>query len=188
MIPFHNRPVLHASKAGEAVSNVTNIEALQSDIPQLIPVESSTKQLMRMTESAHRRMLQTLASGDFVTEQAGLLLGPNDTDIVTHFVQDEHGEATPTSFTLHTESLNEIIRRYGQLNIALRGIVHVHPPRCPRPSVGDLEYLKRLFNHGRNRSDGRFLFPIITDRRIVPYSVALESATAFVRSADLVLL
>lgn len=186
MISLHHRPMLRSSVPDSNSSTAIQQETIEAEVPQMASA-CGPRLHIRMTASVHSQMLDTLAAGAFTKEEAGLLLGPRNTDIATHFVRDVHGEATPTSFTLHIQSLNDVIRRFAQVEIELKGIVHVHPPQCVRPSIGDRDYLNRMFTHGNNRPNGHFLFPIICDRKVNCFVVAWHGQ-AVIQSADLLLL
>lgn len=186
MISNHYRPMLRSSVSDSNSSTAIQQETIEAEVPQVTSA-SGPRPNVRMTASVHRQMLDALAAGAFIKEEAGLLLGPRNTDMATHFVRDVHGEATPTSFTLHTPSLNDVIRRFAQAEIELKGIVHVHPPQCVCPSIGDRDYLNRMFTHGNNRPNGLFLFPIICERKVNCFVVAWHGQ-AVIQSADLLLL
>lgn len=127
----------------------------------------------RVTHPAYRAMMAYLARRP--PEAAGALLGPNGGNLITRFVPDEWGQATPASFTFGTAELNRAIRPFVAQGEEVLGLAHSHPPGCPTPSTGDRAYLDRLFGNPKNRGLNAFLFPIVEGGTLRPY-VALRAA------------
>ena len=154
--------------------------------PQTWPrdVESSRPAIV-MTQAVYTRVLAELLR--LAPEAGGALIGPKDTELVTHYLPND-GEATPTSFTLDHTTLNRQLATLGEAGLDLKGIVHSHPAGVHSPSRGDWAYLDRLLSNPKNRSATSFSFPIVCDGRMWPY-VALRVARGEIvlRSATLIL-
>jgi len=110
------------------------------------------------------------ALGTRAPEVGGVLLGPKNNRLVTHFIFDEGGQSADTTFTLDHLGLNQIIAPYLSCNLDIKGFVHSHPSGYPRPSTGDREYLARLLSNPRNQTEELF-FPIQCDGRLQAFIV-----------------
>jgi proteasome lid subunit RPN8/RPN11 len=148
-------------------------------------IESDTPPLLRITRSACNDAVQEL--GDRTPEYAGILLGPKDSDIVTHFVADEQGAATRSSFTLNVDWLNKVIRRFVRCGIDVKGVVHSHPPGVPSPSQGDLAYVRDVFATPKNDDADELFLPIFCDGRLHPFVIGRDIPLR-IRAAELVLI
>lgn len=139
-----------------------------------------------MTHGVYEHVLRELGSRR--PEAAGLLLGPRqDEPLATHFVLDTSGLATPMSFTLDAEFLNEVLERFRQCDMTCVGIVHSHPGGFNTPSHGDREYLLNLFGRSANQGLEVLLFPIFAGGRLHPYLVRPGCGLPEVEPAVLVL-
>lgn len=102
-------------------------------------------------------------------EAAGLLLGPQDDDLITHYIPNAGRSATRTSVTLDAEHCNEVIGDYLQLGMDLKGIWHLHPSGVSSLSMPDLDYVASLFEREKNGAATKFYMPILCDGRTYPY-------------------
>lgn len=141
--------------------------------------------VIMLTQAVYHSALEVL--NQHVPEACGLLLGPRDCELVTHFLFDGKGKSTPVSFTLDAESLNEAIRPYLACRMDVKGIIHSHPIGLNTPSRGDLTYLKRLWARPRNRDTNEFFFPIVCNKQLFPYVVRPVEDTLQVVPAHLIL-
>ena len=139
-----------------------------------------------MTQAVFQRVLAELLR--LAPEAGGALIGPRDTELVTHYLPND-GEATPDSFTLDHHTLNRQLAALRDAGLDLKGIVHSHPAGVHSPSSGDLAYIERLLANPRNRSATTLAFPIVCDGRLWPYA-AVRGATGEVvlRRANLTLI
>jgi proteasome lid subunit RPN8/RPN11 len=140
--------------------------------------------LMRITQEAFLKLMWSLGREAFHREEAGLLVGPTDRDLITDFVEDQHGQATAASFTLNGRRLTRIVRQLKLRGLEVKGIAHSHPDGVIRPSHGDLRYLNRLFNNPKNDGAEQIVFPIVCRQRLWPYVV---TSAGEVCTAELVL-
>lgn len=155
------------------------------DAPDDWPAPTGPLPAMRMLQSAYSDAMRELT--DRRPECAGMLLGACESDIVTHFVADEHGRATSASFTLDAAWLNRVLREFQRCGINAKGLIHSHPAGVTRPSGGDLRYVARSLGNPKNKDCSEFFLPIVCDRRLYPYVVTREEPGRVLR-AELVLL
>ncbi len=128
--------------------------------------------ILKITQSAYQEILADLVEQPFRNEKAGMLLGPAaEDDLVTHYIPDRKGRATPSSFTLDADGLNKTLRKYKQVNLTCKGVVHAHPPGVLQPSFGDLLYVAKLFSNPKNKKTSQVLLPIICNGRFYPYLI-----------------
>jgi proteasome lid subunit RPN8/RPN11 len=139
---------------------------------------------MRFTHQAYQSVMKAL--GEVEPEAGGLLLGPRDSDLVTHFHRDEEGVGTPVSFTLGAKGLNSALKLYKEAGLEMKGFVHSHPRRVKAPSAPDLEYAAQLLHNPRNEGADELLIPIYCGDTLFPYVIYRDDHCACVR-AQLVL-
>lgn len=120
-------------------------------------------------------------------EAAGLLIGPKNHGIVTHFLLDDTGAATPVSFTLDHVQLNQKLKPFLACGLDVKGVVHLHPPGIHSLSFGDLVYARKVFGNPKNQNLDRFLMPLVVDRRMYGYVLIPDGAGLRVRPAKLLL-
>ena len=149
------------------------------------PLPAGPLPAIRLLQTAYSDAMRVLTSRR--PECAGMLLGPSDSDIVTHCVADEHGRATTASFTLDAAWLNRVLREFQRCGINAKGLIHSHPAGVTRPSGGDLRYVARSLGNPKNKDCSEFFLPIVCDRRLYPYVVTREEPGRVLR-AELVLL
>ncbi|QDT45709.1 hypothetical protein Pan241w_58360 [Gimesia alba] len=131
--------------------------------------------LLKMTPSVYQEILDDLVEQPFRKEKAGMLLGPTtEDDLVTHYLPDNNGRSTPSSFTLDAEGLNKKLRKHKSVGLNCKGVVHVHPPGVLRPSFGDLTYVAKLFANPKNKEATQVLLPIVCNGRLYPYLIDAE--------------
>lgn len=144
-----------------------------------------TVPVMRITEPAYQRSMRELTRRR--PEHAGIFAGPKDTDLITHFFEDERGKPSLASFTLDAAWLNEIIRQFLRCGIDVKGVVHSHPSGVTQPSHGDLSYVRDVFANPNNSSAQEIFLPIVCDGRFYPFLVERDVHIR-VRPAQLVLI
>ncbi len=128
--------------------------------------------ILKITQSAYQEILADLVEQPFRNEKAGMLLGPAaEDDLVTHYISDRNGRATPSSFTLDADGLNKVLRQYKQVGLTCKGVVPAHPPGVLKLSFGDLLYVAKLFANPKNKKASQVLLPIICNGRFYPYLI-----------------
>ena len=125
-----------------------------------------------LSRPIYERMVAALSSRP--PEAGGLLLGPSNNRLITHFLLDERGRVTPTTWTPDHEWLNTTVRPFLGCGIDVKGFCHSHPSGFARPSAGDRAYLLRTLDNPRNVTEEIF-FPIFCDGQLHPYLVTPES-------------
>ena len=136
--------------------------------PSFPPVEPGVP-IMRFTHQAYQAVMKLL--GEVPPEAGGLLLGPRDTYLVTHFHRDEDGVGTPGTFTLGAKGLNAALKVYKEARLEMKGFVHSHPSRVKAPSVQDLEYAAHLLQNPKNEGADELLLPIYCGGTLYPYII-----------------
>jgi proteasome lid subunit RPN8/RPN11 len=144
----------------------------QEELPDDWPLPSDPPPIMRMTHAAYGAILRELTSRR--PEYGGMLLGPKDSDVVTHFVADENGLAGSASFTLDAAGLNRTLREFRQCGLDAKGLVHSHPHGMTRPSAGDLHYVQKALANPRNREARDFHLPIVCNGQLYPYVISRD--------------
>ena len=139
---------------------------------------------MRFTQQAYLALMK--AMGEVEPEAGGLILGPRDSDLVTHFHRDEEGVATPVTFTLGAKGLNAALKIYKEAKVEVKGFVHSHPRRVKAPSGPDLEYAAQLLQNPKNEGAEELLIPIYCGGTLYPYIIYRDEQGTCVR-AQLVL-
>lgn len=141
--------------------------------------------LMRMMQSAYAAVMDHLTGIE--PEAGGMLLGPKGSSVITHYVPDLKGKATPVSFTVDAASLNRILKKHVECGLDAKGMVHSHPRGCNFPSHGDLQYVRRAFANEKNHDLSEFFLPIVSGRELFAY-VILVGDLGTIQVADLVLI
>ncbi len=129
--------------------------------------------------------------GSVPPEACGMLLGPaSHCSLITHFVPDESGVSSPTTFHIDGVRMTEVLKPYIAAGLDVKGICHSHPSGYYHPSSGDLTYLKRLFSNRKNASSrtSLFYFPIVSDGQIFHFAYDRSAGGDGLRSAKLALL
>jgi proteasome lid subunit RPN8/RPN11 len=134
-------------------------------LPPVVPGEP----LMRFTHQAYLAVMRAL--GTVNPEAGGILLGPRDSDLVTHFHRDENGVGTPMTFTIDAKGMNAALKVYKEARLEMKGVVHSHPPRVKSPSGPDLEYAAQLMQNPKNEAADDLLMPIYCGGTLYPYIV-----------------
>ncbi len=140
---------------------------------------------MRMTQAAYRAVMAHLTS--VAPEAGGMLLGPKGSSLVTHYVPDHKGRATPVSFTVDAKSLNVVLKQYLECDLDAKGLVHSHPAGCNHPSAGDHRYVRRAFANDKNQGLTEFYLPIVCGSELFPYLISISDLDT-IQTADLVLI
>jgi len=137
---------------------------------------------MKITQSAYGETMDYLRGRK--PEAAGILIRPALDDVlVTHFIPDVDGRATPVSFELNAANLNRVLKERKPAGLTCKGIVHSHPAGISQPSCGDVVYFNRLFARPANADTQQIFVPIVCTGRLFPYVFAHGR----VFSADLIL-
>ncbi len=142
-----------------------------------------------MARSVYDELLAHLAS--VPPEACGMLLGPaSHGSLITHFIPDQSGESSPTTFHIDGARMTETIKPYVAAGLDVKGICHSHPSGFYRPSSGDLTYLKRLFTNSKNASSATslFYFPIVSDGQIFHFAYDRSAGKDGLKPAKLDLL
>ena len=149
----------------------------ESDCKGLVPIKDNELAIARPVFDQIAGQLQYRGR-----EEAGLLFGPKDTQLVTLFVRDKLGTKTASSFTLHTPTLNEVILGAKQWDLELLAVIHCHPDGVWQPSGGDIRYVRDLFAHPKNGSASQFFMPLVVSGRLLPYLLYRDEPDRVVRA------
>ena len=141
--------------------------------------------LMHVTQSAYRAIMEYHLSHE--PEVGGMLLGPADDELITHFIPDEGATVTRASFTLDAAGLNRVLQQFRGCRMNGKGLVHLHPSGMVRPSYRDVQYVAKTFANPKNQAARQFFLPIVCDGRLHPY-VLIRERQLRVLVAELVLI
>src|SRR5262249_49931827 len=123
--------------------------------------------LMRLTQSAYQQIMREI--GTKAPELGGILLGPVNESIATHFVLDETGNGSAVSWTFGHNRINELLREYVPLNLDMKGFVHSHPAGASSLSAQDINDFRKPFANGKNEHLAEVWAPIVVANRLIPY-------------------
>lgn len=123
-----------------------------------------------MTRPVYGRIVEAL--GSVAPEAGGILLGPRDSGLVTHYRHDDKAMVTEKTFTPDIASLNAFLRGALDFGLDVKGIVHSHPPGVPHPSGPDIDYVLKAFQVS---STPEFLMPIFCDGQLHPYVITRDA-------------
>jgi hypothetical protein len=143
-------------------------DAIQ-ELPQSFPPVEPGVPLMRFTHQAYGEVMKVL--GELEPEAGGLLLGPRDSDLVTHFHRDEDGVGTAGTFTLGAKGLNAALKVYKEARLEVKGVAHSHPRFVKGPSGPDLDYATQLLQNPKNEGADELLMPIYCGGTLYPYII-----------------
>lgn len=160
----------------------TPVASPAPDAAAMPPEPKDSRRVFRIDRTAYRFLMRYLITRP--PEAAGALLGPKGANLVTRFVPDRWGQATPASFTFGTAGLNRSIRRFIIRGEDVKGLVHSHPHGCTRPSGGDLIYLDRLFRNPKHDDVREFWFPIVEGGAFRPFIALRDEAGGPVRIVE----
>lgn len=133
---------------------------------------------MRIISAVYDELREAIAYDG--RETSALLLGPTNSDVITHVRRDKPKSRSSVHVSVGASFLNETVKAFSALGINAKGIAHSHPPGCNCPSRGDLAYVAKTFRNPRNSDCQAFMLPILCDGRLWPYVVtrrAPESAS-----------
>lgn len=130
--------------------------------------------VMCMTQSCYWQIMEELTRRE--PEAGGLLVGPVEDELITHYIPDEQAIATATSFTLNAPNLNRILRKFRECEMNAKGLVHSHPRGCTQPSGGDLIYVRNSLANSKNQAATSFMFPIVCGKRLYPYIIRRDQS------------
>jgi proteasome lid subunit RPN8/RPN11 len=154
--------------------------AISPPQPSLVE-DDSGEVVMRITRPIYQEILDALTSRK--PESGGMLLGPKNHDAVTHFVFDENGHPTSTSFSIDHVGLTKVLRRFRACDIDMKGFVHSHPDGHTQPSSADIQYVLKTFSNPKNSGVKEFLLPIVCGGELYPHVITRGEARG---SADVV--
>ena len=144
-----------------------------------IPRPKSRAPELVMTTSTYDEIMTALTSRP--PEAGGLLLGPKNHRMVTHFHFDERALTTASTFTLDHTGINNVLKEYGACKLDAKGLVHSHPDGCTAPSSPDLEYVQRLFANPKNGMADEIWMPIVCGGRFYPYVIHRKDASSLAK-------
>jgi len=156
------------------IGHELNFEKDDSDRKTVLPAAPEPiilrlEPVIRMTQSCYVEIMGELANRP--PEAGGMLLGPADDDLVTHYIPDVNAKATAASFTLDAAGLNKVLAQFRECGMNAKGLVHSHPRGCVSPSVGDIEYVRKSLANAKNQAASRFLLPIVCGKHLYPYII-----------------
>jgi hypothetical protein len=122
---------------------------------------------MKWTQGVYQQVIREIGSKP--PELGGVLLGPADEMLATHFIFDETGRGSSTSWTFGHARLNELLRQYVPLRLHMRGFVHSHPSRVTSLSAQDVNDFRKPFANAKNENLTEVWTPIVVDGRVYPY-------------------
>ena len=153
-----------------------------------IEASGQSSPLLIMTRTLLASIMEDLDEHPYSREKAGILLGPtSEKHLVTHYIPDQKGHSTSSSFTLHAKSLNRTLRIGLKAGLDCKGIVHAHPPGVLRPSWGDLMYVTKLFANPGNHDALQVMLPIVCNGSFYPYLIDAQHPTS-IRDLELLLI
>jgi len=139
----------------------------KSQWPNGSPAQLERLPIMRWTQSVYQQIIRDIGSRP--PELGGILLGPADELLATHFVFDETGRGSSTSWTFGHTRINEILRQYVPLKLHMRGFVHSHPASVTSLSSQDVNDFRKPFANAKNEDLTEVWAPIVVGGRIYPY-------------------
>ena len=95
-------------------------------------------EIIRILFSVFFKILKTL--GSLPAEAGGILLGPADNDIITHFIFDKYAHTTNSTYSLNTDYLNPILSEMTDAGFEIKAIIHSHPQGYRKLSPQDIAY------------------------------------------------
>lgn len=136
------------------------------------PVALASMPVLLITVSAYQAIIDYLTAND--PERGGMMVGPKDSHLVTHFIKDDQADTTFVTYTPNASWLNEVLRKFVACGMDAKGMVHSHPPGCTRPSFGDIEHVRNTFARAKNSKAEVFFLPIVCGKRLYPYVFTRE--------------
>lgn len=110
--------------------------------------------------------MHKLSSGP--VECGGILLGPANSNAITHFYFDRGGSCTGNSYSPDHKTLNRKLRQqWRSAGLDIKGFAHSHPGNLDRLTSGDISYIKRLLD--KNPQMSMFVAPIV-----LPYQKSIH--------------
>jgi hypothetical protein len=101
-------------------------------------------------------------------ESGGVLLGPANSDAITHFYFDSGGVCTGNSYSPDYNFLNRKLRQqWRPAGLEIKGIAHSHGSNLNILTYGDMRYIKRLMS--RNHGMRMFVAPVV-----LPYQKSIH--------------
>lgn len=170
-LPFHESDRGSTDKAADSRKNPDDGHQGSSGDPVdpagCGPIKLADSPVMLMTCSVYDKIMDYLTSRK--PEAGGMLVGPKDHDMVTHFVADPTAHVTGVSYTPNAEALNKVLKLFLACEMDAKGMVHSHPAGVTRPSYGDIEHVRSSFGRKKNVTAQQYLLPIVCDKRLYPY-------------------
>ena len=113
------------------------------------PHQPKSLPLMKWTQSVYQQIIREIGSRP--PELGGILLGPADDLLATHFVFDKTGYGSSVSWTFGHHRINDILRQYAPLKLDMKGFVHSHPSSVNSPSPSGYQRdLRKPFDSVKN--------------------------------------
>lgn len=125
--------------------------------------------VMKLAQSAYKQIMGEI--GGRAPESGGVLLGPLKEYAATHFVFDEAGICTGTSWTFGHAWLNDVLQKYLRANMDAKGFIHSHPAGFRGLSGGDMLIPQKAFANTKNEDLYEVWMPIVVDGEIMPFIV-----------------
>ena len=114
--------------------------------------------MLIFTDGVKDRILSAL--GQHAPERGGALLGPQNSNLITHFIEDADAQTTPSSYR-PSPGLTGLVQAVEKAEpVRYRGIAHSHPGSFDRPSGPDHTAFANALA-GNPHLDS-FIAPIIT--------------------------
>ena len=136
---------------------------------------------MKMMSSLFEVILSRYSS---VPPERGGILGMVG-DVVQEYVHDDAETVLERAvYVPDITFLNQCIREWSSRGVKFAGMVHSHPPNQRNLSSGDLEFIKRLYQH--NPDLWPTYFPlVIQQRELVVFRVMMSSGSMEVEKDNL---
>ncbi len=96
------------------------------------------------TDGVIKQIAETI--GTRTPETGGALFGPDDSNLVSHFVFDDKARTTAVTYTPSTDLITRIPKIERRESIVFKGVIHSHPPALDHPSGPDLLAFKRTLD------------------------------------------
>ena len=151
----------------ELFSWASSLTRKRSKKTRIEPARIEDMPVMKMTQTPYQQIIRDI--GIPKPERGGVVLGPVDEKIVTHFIFDATGVGTAASWTFGHQWINEVLKKYAPLGLDMKGFVHSHPSGITSLSSQDLKDFRKPFDNAKNGDLTEVLAPLVVDGQIYPY-------------------